>query len=368
MFAVLSYCNQSQDQVDKILEGEVEIGINHLEPYKLKGESSTFVMEKEFGIDTERDDIAKTGLTDISSFDIDSEGNIYLLNYRSIENFVYKFNKNGKFVVSFGRKGQGPGEIQRSMHLEVNSKDQIIVIDSAKRKLILFNIEGELINEIPTESYLMRAHSLLNENFLIWHQDVTSPPGDYLVQTPLSLYNPEFKKIKELDRYRLHKNRMGEGTEPLFSWSVSKDYIFIGNEDRDYEIWMFDLDGDLVKKIRKDFQRMKIPDKYKQDKIRRLPERKRQTANFPDYFPPFQGLFTDETGRLFIMTYEQDGDSGEYIFDIFNKEGIFIGRKNLPIMYENGIVMAKSKKQRLYCISEKYSGYKELMVYKMKWE
>ena len=359
------FCTK-QDEVDRITEGGVEVVINHLEPYKIKDENSAFIIEEEFRIDTERDVIAQTGLTDISSFDIDSKGNIYLLNYRSNKDFVYKYNKKGKFVISFGRKGQGPGEISRSIHLEINSEEQIAVTDITRRKLILFNKNGKLIEEIPSKLNFMRVHPLKNKNNLVWHQDLASTSSDYPVQTALSICDDKLIKIRELDRFRLHKNRLAEGTEPLFSWSVTKDNIFIGHENRGYEILIFDLKGNLTKKIRKEYRQQKISDEYKQDKINRLPERIRKRLDFPDYFPPYQGIMTDEMNRLFVMTYEQDKNSRDYIFDIFNQDGIFIGRKALPILFENGTVMAKIKKKYLYCTSEKVNGFKMLIIYKIK--
>ena len=91
---------------------------------------------------------------------------------------------------------------------------------------------------------------------------------------------------------------------------------------------------------------------------------------FPEVFHPIQSLFTDEMGRLYVMTYEKGEDSGEYIFDIFNADGIFIGRKSLRAFndYYEGYLWVKGKQNHLYCGNEKESGYKELVVYKMIWE
>jgi len=79
-----------------------------------------------------------------------------------------------------------------------------------------------------------------------------------------------------------------------------------------------------------------------------------------------------EVGRIFIMSFEKKEGTGEYTYDIFNQEGLFIGRKSLDIMLSgetwglyNYVVV---KNNRLYHLRTKESGYKELVVYKMKWE
>lgn len=49
--------------------------------------------------------------SDISGLDADDEGRIYVIN--SPDANVRIFDKNGVFLKTFGRKGQGPGEIDR---------------------------------------------------------------------------------------------------------------------------------------------------------------------------------------------------------------------------------------------------------------
>jgi hypothetical protein len=76
---LLLHCGPGQDQVEKTVEDGVEVIINHLEPYEVKGKPNNLFLEEEFRIDTEKDEIAETGLTDISNrgFGVDSEGSIY---------------------------------------------------------------------------------------------------------------------------------------------------------------------------------------------------------------------------------------------------------------------------------------------------
>jgi hypothetical protein len=60
------------------------------------------------------------------------------------------------------------------------------------------------------------------------------------------------------------------------------------------------------------------------------------------------------------------------MYDIFNPDGIFIGRTSLENYGQYGIsespLFATIKKDRLYFIREKETGFKELVIYKMKWE
>ena len=66
--------------------------------------------------------------------------------------------------------------------------------------------------------------------------------------------------------------------------------------------------------------------------------------------------------------YEEGEKPGEFLYNIFNREGIFIGRTKLDNMDNNRPTPVKAKKNHLYYLRVKESGYKELVVFKMKWE
>jgi len=68
------------------------------------------------------------------------------------------------------------------------------------------------------------------------------------------------------------------------------------------------------------------------------------------------------------MTYEEGKNPGEYIYDIFNAAGIFIGRKSLRIFFNSVGLYAKIKNKHLYCLNEKESGFKKLVAYKIIWK
>jgi len=70
---------------------------------------------------------------------------------------------------------------------------------------------------------------------------------------------------------------------------------------------------------------------------------------------------------LMILT-EKGEKPGEYMYDIFNAEGTFISKKGLNVFHDESGVYARVKDGRFYCLKEKDSGFKELVVYKMKWE
>jgi len=372
-------CGPRLEKIEKTMEDGVEIVVNHLEPYRIKGERSILSLEKEFTIDTEKDEIAKLGLTDIwGSFDADSEGNIYLISPKSSDNVIFAFDKEGNFVRTFGRKGQGPGELQAqvygSLFLNVTFKDEIAISDHNNNKISFFRKDGSLVKETKLDSRTGFAMPLENGNYLIV-KSIINPQGDYINQRLLILGNGQFEEIKELDRQSVPNPVIGKrlkGFYYVFSWSVAKQKIYTGFQERGYEIFVYDFEGKMIRKIKKEHRPVPVSEEYKKSYMKQFEAPVfapiRSKIYFPDSMPAFHAFFTDDEGRLLVMTYEKGENPGEYIYDIFNADGLFIGRKSLKIYNDENFLYAKIKHSRLYCLNEKESGYKELVSYKVRWK
>ena len=142
-------CTSKSDKVERIWEEGIEVIINHLEPYKIKGEPSNLTLEEEFRIDSDRDEIVEIGLTWLMGFDVDNVGNIYVVNTQRQEYQIYKFDQSGNFQLCFGRRGQGPGELQVPNLSKVTNKNEIVITAKTNHKLIFYNEFGTLLREIP---------------------------------------------------------------------------------------------------------------------------------------------------------------------------------------------------------------------------
>jgi hypothetical protein len=365
-----------QEQVEKIQEGGAEVIINHNEPYRVKGQPASLYLEKEISIDMERDEIAEIGLPDVRGIEADSKGNIYFFIFERSENFLFKFDKNGNFVRSLGRKGQGPGEIQRVSYCSIDSKDNIIISDGGNRKIIFFNSAGELSKEIKYDLNLTDAVPLENGKLIVLKR-ITNPSQSISIK--LILCDADFKEIKELDVFDQPpffeggKNK-GQLRAFLFEWKITKNRIYIGNEQRGYEILVYDLEGSLVRKIRKEYEPLSLPENFRkeaEDYLLKNPNAQ-QWFSIPEEIPPYNSFFIDDEGRLFVMTYEQGLNAGEYIHDVFNPDGVYFSQQCLKsygrLRWSIEPLLAVAKNGRLYCLQEKESGYKELVGYKMRWE
>jgi len=367
------------------MEDGVEVILNRMKPYKIQGESSTLTLGEEFTIDTESEEIAELGLTDIWAINVDSEGYIYVWEMPVTKgDLIFKFDGSGNFLTSFLKRGQGPGEIQSPTFPVITEKDDFIVADYFPRKLLFLSLKGELVKEISFKSQIEAAYTLENGNYFVL-ESRQNPDGNY-IENLMTLCNSELEEIKRLCSQKVVNERAAakiKGTLKqgnFILWAISKEKIYIGDNDReDYEILVYDYEGNLIRKIRKEYTPVEVTEEFKKkilSEYEQYPTEELRAIGkkiyFPKYMPPYQCIFCDDKGWLFVMTFEKGKSDGEYMYDVFDADGRFISRVGLgnygiwgkPIVNQFVII---SKKNLLYCIREKKSGFKELVIYKMKW-
>lgn len=366
------FCSPKSDQVEKYMEDGVKIVVNHLEPYKIKGEPSTFVLEKEFTIDFSGDEIGELGIADATDFEADSEGNIYFFYSNKEGDLIFKFDPQGNYLTSFGIKGQGPGEMQWIIWTGIDSQDNLIVSDNGNRKVLIYADDGSLVEEIRYPSKVGLLYPLENGNFFgLWDKH-PAPSDKYMYVWAFSLYDPQFEEIKPLDTQNVYdfntQGFRGIVSRPYTSRQITREYIYLACEDRGYEILKYDLNGNLIQKIRKEYRLVAVSREIMKERERQY-EAFGDEIWFPKYWLPTGNFFLDDRGRIFVKTFEKGEKAGEYMFDIFNPEGVFIGRKAMNILTMGDVyVCAKSKNDRLYCFQEKSDGFREFNVYRMSWE
>ena len=200
----------------------------------------------------------------------------------------------------------------------------------------------------------------------------------------ISLIDSNFAEVAELGRISI-ENIIKASREsqlkypfPVLAWGLSNRHIFVGSEQRGYDIHVYDLEGTLTRKIRKQY----TPVPFSEESRRKAVKRWVDTGNpgeiivTPKSHPPFQHLFADDTGRLYVATFEPGYNEGEFMIDVFDIEGVLFARLSLMLLLNGEIILQDTptdswvtvKNDILYCIQEKESGHKQLVAYETKWK
>jgi len=366
-------CGSKQPKVDKIIQDGVEIVLNHNEPYLLKGQPTHLNLQEETRIDFEKEELSGLGIKEPDYAESDSQGNIYIVEqFSDSEFFIYQFSPAGAFIKKFGKKGQGPGELQGINSLVVSQGGHILISDRSAGKVVEFNADGDLVKETKARYVVREVVPLENGNYI-----ARRTAKDYSESRKwfVCLFNADFEEVKKLDSFDMSAYVPGKptpGTIISFHWRVADDRIYIGNEQRGYELLVYDLNGNLLRKIRKEYKPVPYPEEFKKQTELLAARQPDLNLTVLQDMPPFNSFFPDDEGRLYVMTYEQAQSQGEIIHDVFNRDGVLIARVPLG---KYGILgrslnplRATAKNGRFYRIAFKENGYPELIVYRMLWE
>ncbi len=372
LILLFCFCAARSDKVEKNTVDGVEVILNHLKPYTIKGQPSTFTLEEVFTIDFEREDLASLGIGEVKGFDADSKGSVYCLT----ESQIFKFDNQGHFIRKFGQKGQGPGEFIYPEEWWVTENDEFALYDRVNNKFIFFKADGEFLKEIKIPSKIITAGMISvvlpgSEGFLFDENLFNREVDNFFLQ--LIVLDADFNKIKVLKEKVNRVNPFKSAKINLFTsfirYQISRDKIYsTSQENPHFEINIYNFQGENIKTIRKEFKKVRIPEDYKTERMDWYMESPmyrvhKMKAYFPEYYPPIKDFFVDTQGRIYVETYEDGESPDEEMVDIFNAEGVFIGRSSLKKALSRIF-----KSDRLHVLHEKESGFQKLVVSNMLWK
>jgi hypothetical protein len=368
---MISFCAPKPETIEKIMENGVEVILNHLEPYRLENQPVSFVLEEEFVIDFEREDLAELGIGSVRGFDVDRDGSIFCLSRFEI----FKFDSRGRFLKKFGTRGQGPGEYTNPGAGRITESNDISLYDGGNHKFLLFDSEGSFIKEIKNTSNIQlfggSSAAYLDGNSYLIEEMIMNPESDKF-ESRLAVLDAGFQKIAELRERTFKENPFQSNTYNMFDaynrYVISGNRVYAASQsNQEFEINVYDFSGRNTRSIKKEHTKVPISEEFKQQawesyRNSAISELLKSKGYFQEHFPPIKNLYVDEKGRVLVETYEE-GPDGEVMVDIFAPEGAYIGRKPLA-----GALARRFANGRMYAAYEKDSGFQELVVSLMNWE
>lgn len=305
---------------------------------------------------------------------VDSEGSILVLDRENCR--IQKFDEDGNFLCTIGRKGQGPGEFDRPLDLILDSNDDIYVSES--RKLHQFNKTGEYIKSILLGS-LYRSIGITKESHILAMTQTLSPEE---ASDDVCLLTPDGKKIKTVASFP--KPRPDYTSKIRFSDLSVEHRLHLCQLDADYTIYchsseyrlyVIDLSGEVSLIFDKDEPPIPITQKEKNKEIEARLKRAKKSglpisridvvkgSVFPETRPFFIGLQHDDENNIYVFitrSYSADSKNNFSSYDLFNKNGYYLYR--VKIQHSPRII----KHRHLYNFRPDEEGYIQIKRYKIK--
>ncbi|MDL2265933.1 6-bladed beta-propeller [Parabacteroides sp. OttesenSCG-928-G21] len=98
--------------------------------------------------------------------------------------YIYRFNKQGRFLKKIGKHGQGPGEYRQiitSFILNKNNKTITVFDNLGKRSFIVYTTDGDYVKEYKSEFTGGEKRYLTNDLYLVYNSSFhyTNTKGTY---------------------------------------------------------------------------------------------------------------------------------------------------------------------------------------------
>jgi hypothetical protein len=295
-----------------------------------------------------------------SALAVDSEDNIYVADAGNSR--IQKFNKNGNYILTIGRKGQGPGEFELPTDLEIDvTTGHIYVVDRndlyvlGGRRIQIFSSSGEYLKGFALEHSISQFF-LDTDGFIFSVFSLRDEEGR---KTKIVKLNSEGKLIKECAEFSDQKSvqiKSGEASgsfraihayTPGLLLTAIDEQTFVYTQTLRYEIFVIDNNCNVILKIQGDEKPQSITRSEKNHIIGQLEEHLsrrgskwpkgviEEACDFPSSRPFFRGITTDDLQRSYLWRVKLVLDkSEEQVFDVYSKDGYFIHRIRMGFLPE----------------------------------
>jgi len=246
---------------------------------------------------------------------------------------VYAFSrKDGKLTAEFGQKGEGPSELLFYSDVVLNNN---VFYASNARKVVKFSKEGKFLGEISSGRY--DGSYLPFGNGYVVNRFFPEGPGSEFVINRFSLQDSKLQDLKNLFdiKYIRPKAKIKEKQGLQFFYEcrkavVSGDELYVGCSDRGIYIAVFDLKGNKIREIKRDYDKIPVTQEIKDKILNRYNKAakamgtqeklKRREILFPEFIPAFSNFFIDRD-IIYLFKYPKPNTNGWTELLVMDKKG-----------------------------------------------
>jgi hypothetical protein len=317
-------------------------------------------------------------LVNVRAIRVDETGNVYALDRKHFKFFV--FSPEGKFLYSFGKKGEGPGEFKMAGSFFLVGKYLIL---SDMGTLHYFTRDGKHVKSVKTGGFHF-AGAWLDENRFVYTKEMEE---DKKKINRLQVFDTRDKSKTTIASLESGKDmvatsggmtlvvKIGDAT-PMIVLAADEEgkHLYYGKNDK-YTIYKTSIDGkELMSFSIEDRERKSISDDTKRKQFEnitlnggKMPEEmiKKLMKTMPDYMTHFIGIRIDDSGLIYVSLTDMNNKTGR-AYDIFSPDGKYLYHADLKLpeglKTHGGIIF---KGNYIYVFAEDEEGERKLVKYKI---
>jgi hypothetical protein len=286
----------------------------------------------------------------VSSFEVDHEGRIWVLDGHSQE--IRVFAKDGRFVRTVGKNGEGPGEFNMATGMSWSPQGNLWVLDPGTLRFSVLDSSGTFLGSqrvaggtliIPWPGGFDRHGRLLHYDrrtrevggvfdMVIVRYDADMNPTDTL-EIP-RLESPASFELRAGLRYM----SVPVPFAPSPVWHLSPLGDIWWSNGADYSIRRSGPDGNPVFTISKESSPTPVSDKDIEMAIAGLEQftdagGRIDFRRIPGEKPALSDFFFDDRDRIWVIPYGEMVQARPTL-DVFDHEGRFLGHVEIPFRFK----------------------------------
>ena len=263
----------------------------------------------------------------LADMDVDSDTNLYVLDY--FESTVTVFDKNGKYLRTFGGYGQGPGELERPLFISIYD-DKISIYEKFKG-IKIWDLNGKYIDFLLKSGGNIETILPINNFYLLTDHKYLNKRNSDDVTICVDKYTQDLELINNIVTIDNNSRKHSFFNPMSFIAINSKQHIFFPEKADEYKINKYDLDGNVLLSFGRDYKRIpfsKTVNDLEKKRRSQLPPpfNKKPLSNYP---PVVRYIVIDDNDYVWVVVGEWSLDTIEAVtltstIDIFNEHGEFL--------------------------------------------
>ncbi len=260
-----------------------------------------------------------------------SAGEIFIVEGTAIQMFTAA---DLKLQSTFGKAGEGPGEILPPVSIDIGSKDIMV---NSRNKVSFYNRKLTFIRELKLTSgkrFARAGTGFVGQGFKVIGQDGYET---------FNLFSADFSKGDEIVSRKSpiqHSGKIPVLSSP-FIFRVGDGLVYYSVSDR-MEIGIFDNGKNKFTGFRADYKRKPFTDNDRtafENYFKNNPKTKknyeilRQRLAYPDHYPAIRTFLVSD-GKVYVLTYKKDKNGACELF-ILGTGGELIKKTALPVKEMN---------------------------------
>ena len=263
----------------------------------------------------------------------DRRGNLFVLDDKG--SCITKFDSDRRFLLRFGRKGQGPGEFEYPMSVAVDAKDQVVV-STMGSDFHVFDNDGVYKDHFRLPRYRGISPAPLGSDAIVGYSFQIDGENS-LNNHVLAIFDFQGKIRHEFgEPYLLDTAAKTWNANFLFLTVDLAENIFVAFSTLN-RIEKYTPQGRLTLSVDRDVP-FKIAHRYEKTSMDvggRL-----ASVDTPDFTPVSRGIGVDSRGRIWVLSVRKAFSrsqtpkdykiTNDLAFEIFSPEGVLLSRIAFP--------------------------------------